>query len=580
MAVALEEVWGRVKNVCKQNGLLILSVLAVVIGCLLGFFLRGKQLSEQEVKYFQFPGELLMRMLKMLILPLVVSSLMSGLAALDAKCSSRLGIMTISYYLWTTFVAVVVGIVMVYIIHPGGAAQKEDSEDSKKPMTSSADALLDLIRNMFPANLVQATFQQYRTQRVPELIPKPTLAQLLDETTTRRVYIYGIQDDNGTDVQNFSLDLTPPPDVIMKTSPGTSEGMNVLGIVIFSATMGIMLGRMGPNGSALVNFCQSLNEAVLKIVAIVIWYFPFGIVFLVAGKILEMDDPSAMGKKLGFYAITVVMGLVLHGLFILPAMYFFITKKSPIVYIRGILQALLISLATSSSSATLPITFKCLLENNHIDRRIIRFVLPVGATINMDGTALYEAVAAIFIAQVNNYELDFGQIITISITATAASIGAAGIPQAGLVTMVIVLTSVGLPTDDITLIIAVDWALDRFRTMVNVMGDALATGIMAHICRKDFVKEGEQVPLICETKPMISIQQMMTYQNQKNGCYQPPPPGSKHDHLSPDVARLIQLEEGIRPMEKKKHGHSSHHKREHRDKDHCSVDMNGLETNV
>uniref|UniRef100_A0A671UZ59 Amino acid transporter n=1 Tax=Sparus aurata TaxID=8175 RepID=A0A671UZ59_SPAAU len=421
MAVALDEVWGRVKNVCKQNGLLILSVLAVVIGCLLGFFLRGKQLSEQEVKYFQFPGELLMRMLKMLILPLVVSS------------------------------------------------------------------------NMFPANLVQATFQQYRTQRVPELIPKPTVAQLLDETTTRRVYIYGIQDDNGTDVQNFSLDLTPPPDVIMKTSPGTSEGMNVLGIVIFSATMGIMLGRMGPNGSALVNFCQSLNEAVLKIVAIVIWYFPFGIVFLVAGKILEMDDPSAMGKKLGFYAITVVMGLVLHGLFILPAMYFFITKKSPIVYIRGILQALLISLATSSSSATLPITFKCLLENNHIDRRIIRFVLPVGATINMDGTALYEAVAAIFIAQVNNYELDFGQIITISITATAASIGAAGIPQAGLVTMVIVLTSVGLPTDDITLIIAVDWALDRFRTMVNVMGDALATGIMAHICRKDFVKEGEQV---------------------------------------------------------------------------------------
>ncbi|KAL0966515.1 hypothetical protein UPYG_G00296200 [Umbra pygmaea] len=445
-----------------------------------------------------------------------------------------------------------------------------------------ADALLDLIRNMFPANLVQATFQQYRTQTIPILkAPPATVAAALMESTTRRVYIYGVQDDNGTDIQNFSLDLTPPPDIQMRTLPGTSEGMNVLGIVIFSATMGIMLGRMGPNGSALVNFCQSLNEAVLKIVAIVIWYFPFGIVFLVAGKILEMDDPSAMGKKLGFYAITVVMGLILHGLFILPAMYFFITKKSPIVYIRGILQALLISLATSSShiinednSATLPITFKCLLENNHIDRRIIRFVLPVGATINMDGTALYEAVAAIFIAQVNNYELDFGQIITISITATAASIGAAGIPQAGLVTMVIVLTSVGLPTDDITLIIAVDWALDRFRTMVNVMGDALATGIMAHICRKDFVKEGEQAPLICETKPMISIQQMMTYQ--KNGGYQPPPCGPG----GPDVARLMQLEEGIRPEQRKRNLPTTQHKREYKDKDHCSIDMNGLETNV
>ncbi|XP_076134385.1 solute carrier family 1 member 7b isoform X3 [Alosa pseudoharengus] len=581
MAVALDAVWVRVKGVCKQNGLLILSVMAVIIGCLLGFFLRSKQLSEQEVKYFQFPGELLMRMLKMLILPLVVSSLMSGLAALEPKCSSRLGLITVSYYLWTTFLAVVVGIVMVLIIHPGGMAQKEDSEDSGKPIMSSADALLDLIRNMFPANLVQATFQQYRTNSVPIMkSPKPTVSQVLTESTTKRPLIYGIQDDNGTDIQNFQLDLTPPPDVFFRTLPGTSDGMNVLGIVIFSATMGIMLGRMGPNGSALVNFCQSLNEAVLKIVAIVIWYFPFGIVFLVAGKILEMSDPSAMGKKLGFYAITVVMGLILHGLFILPSIYFFITKKSPIVYIRGILQALLISLATSSSSATLPITFKCLLENNHIDRRIIRFVLPVGATINMDGTALYEAVAAIFIAQVNNYELDFGQIITISITATAASIGAAGIPQAGLVTMVIVLTSVGLPTDDITLIIAVDWALDRFRTMVNVMGDALATGIMAHICRKDFMKETDGTkPMICETKP-INIQQLMNCQ-QNNGSFPSHPPGHKSDHIPPDVARLMQLEEGVRPPppERKKPPIPPRHLKS-KDKDHCAIDMNGLETNV
>uniref|UniRef100_A0A8C1KUU5 Amino acid transporter n=1 Tax=Cyprinus carpio TaxID=7962 RepID=A0A8C1KUU5_CYPCA len=564
MAVALDAVWVRVKGVCKQNGLLILSVLAVVIGCLLGFFLRSKNLSEQEVKYFQFPGELLMRMLKMLILPLVVSSLMSGLAALDAKCSSRLGLITVSYYLWTTFLAVVVGIVMVLIIHPGGMAQKEDSEDSGKPIMSSADALLDLIRNMFPANLVQATFQQYRTNSVPIMkTPKTTVATSLTETTTRRALIYGIQDDNGTDIQNFQLDLTPPPDVVMRTLPGTSEGMNVLGIVIFSATMGENAGY----------FVNILTPRLLC------RYFPFGIVFLVAGKILEMSDPSAMGKKLGFYAITVVMGLILHGLFILPSMYFFITKKSPIVYIRGILQALLISLATSSSSATLPITFKCLLENNHIDRRIIRFVLPVGATINMDGTALYEAVAAIFIAQVNNYELDFGQIITISITATAASIGAAGIPQAGLVTMVIVLTSVGLPTDDITLIIAVDWALDRFRTMVNVMGDALATGIMAHICRKDFIKEGDGVPLICETKPMTN--QGLQNCQQNNGSFQSLPPGGKPEHIPPDVARLMQLEEGVRPPppNRKKPPVPPRHLK-HRDKDHCAIDMNGLETNV
>ncbi|KAK5906561.1 hypothetical protein CesoFtcFv8_004495 [Champsocephalus esox] len=205
-----------------------------------------------------------------------------------------------------------------------------------------------------------------------------------------------------------------------------------------------------------------------------------------------MQDPSTLGKKLGWYGITVLAGLFVHGLILLPFFYFVLTKKNPFTYIRGLLQAMVIALATSSSSATLPITMKCLLENCHVDRQIARFVLPVGATINMDGTALYEAVAAIFIAQVNDYELDFGQLVTISITATAASIGAAGIPQAGLVTMVIVLTSVGLPPDDITLIVAIDWILDRFRTMINVLGDALAAGIIAHLCRKDFPLGGAE----------------------------------------------------------------------------------------
>ncbi|XP_043941386.1 excitatory amino acid transporter 5 isoform X2 [Protopterus annectens] len=550
----------RVKDVCKRNGLLILSVLSVIVGCLLGFFLRTRHLSDQEIKYFQFPGELLMRMLKMLILPLVVSSLMSGLAALDAKSSSRLGIITIAYYLWTTFVAVIIGIIMVSIIHPGGAAQKEITEQSGKPFASSADALLDLIRNMFPSNLIEATFQQYRTQTIP-IIKSPQ--KVSSEATTRRVLIYGVRDDNGTDIQSFALDITPAPDVIYQSAPGTSSGMNVLGIVIFSATMGIMLGRMGSSGIPVVSFCQCLNESVMKIVAVAVWYFPFGIVFLIAGKILEMDDPSAIGKKLGFYAITVVCGLVVHGLFILPMMYFLITKKNPIVYIRGILQALLIALATSSSSATLPITFKCLLENNHIDRRIARFVLPVGATINMDGTALYEAVAAIFIAQVNNYELDFGQIITISITATAASIGAAGIPQAGLVTMVIVLTSVGLPTDDITLIIAVDWALDRFRTMINVLGDAFAAGIMAHLCRKDFAAENDEVTVICETKP-ISIQQVVACQ--RNGCVKITNQSTTSDTTHVEVERELDPDKDF--------------SEEASVTDHCTIEINELETNV
>ncbi|XP_061153458.1 excitatory amino acid transporter 5 isoform X4 [Syngnathus typhle] len=408
------------RNFAKRNGLLTLSVAAVLTGCALGFVLRATQLSTQAKIYFSFPGELLMRMLKMLILPLITS------------------------------------------------------------------------RNMVPSNLIEATFQQYKTDLVPILkVPARTVMPN---------FVYMLPAAEGRTVV---LELTPPPQVTYKTNPGSSQQMNVLGIVIFSATMGLLLGRMGERGAPLVNVCQCINECVMKIINAAVWYFPFGIIFLVAGKILDMQDPRTLGCKLGWYGVTVLAGLFVHGLLLLPLFYFLLTGKNPFTFIRGLLQALVIALATSSSSATLPITMKCLLEKCHVDRQIARFVLPVGATINMDGTALYEAVAAIFIAQVNDYELDFGQLVTISITATAASIGAAGIPQAGLVTMVIVLTSVGLPPDDITLIVAIDWILDRFRTMINVLGDALAAGIIAHLCRKDFPLSGEgkvhtQFPLNCQ----------------------------------------------------------------------------------
>ncbi|XP_060088644.1 excitatory amino acid transporter 5-like [Heteronotia binoei] len=500
LSVAFSKVRKALQVFWNKNGLLTLSLFSVVSGCLLGFLLRTLELTDLEKQYFSFPGELLMRMLKMLILPLITSSLMSGLATMDARVCGKMGIITLTYYLWTTFLAVTTGIILVTSIHPGAAAQKEEYTVSKVVL-SSADALLDLIRNMFPSNLIEASFQQYRTVVVPVMkasgFPKVPLKSLS--------YVYFAPDAENPKIQRpVLLEITPSPEMTYRTVPGTNSEMNVLGIVIFSATIGLLLGKMGDRGIPLINVCQCLNEAVMKIVSVAVWYFPFGIVFLIAGKILEMDDPIMIGRKLGLYAMTVVTGLAIHGFVFLPILFAVITRKNPFPFIRGMLQALLIALATSSSSATLPITLKCLLENNGIDRRVARFVLPVGATINMDGTALYEAVAAIFIAQVNEFDLDLGQIITISITATAASIGAAGIPQSGLVTMVIVLTSVGLPTEDITLIIAVDWALDRLRTMTNVLGDALAAGIIAHICQEDFAPRAANDSRSSQEKPVLA----------------------------------------------------------------------------
>ncbi|XP_046584551.1 excitatory amino acid transporter 1-like [Haliotis rubra] len=231
----------------------------------------------------------------------------------------------------------------------------------------------------------------------------------------------------------------------------------------------------------------------MKLVYLVIWYSPIGVLFLVAHKVVEMENPEQTFQQLLYYFLTVMAGLLAHGFVSLPLIYFLFVRKNPLKYIAGVAQAIFTALGTASSSATLPITMRCLEENNGVDPRVTKFVAPVGATINMDGTALYEAVAVIFIGQMQGYDLSIGQIVIISITATTAAIGAAGVPQAGLVTMVIVLTAVGFPTEDVTLILAIDWLLDRFRTAINVLGDAFGAGIVAHLARKELEKMDKDV---------------------------------------------------------------------------------------
>ncbi|XP_044127967.1 excitatory amino acid transporter 3 isoform X2 [Bufo gargarizans] len=460
------------KRILKNNWLLITTVVAVVLGIGLGLLVReyGK-LSNLDKFYFAFPGEILMRMLKLIILPLIVSSMITGVAALDSSVSGKIGLRAIVYYFSTTVLAVILGIVLVVSIKPG-VSQNPDEIDrtGSTPEVTTVDALLDLLRNMFPENLVQACFQQYKTKR-EELKPSKE------------------PDKNSTIQNNSSFDLFSTGDQENKTTEYKivglySDGVNVLGLIVFCLVFGVVIGKMGEKGQVLVDFFNALNDATMQIVQIIMWYMPIGILFLIAGKIIEVNDWEIF-RKLGLYMATVLSGLAIHSLIVLPLIYLIIVRKNPFQFAMGMAQALLTALMISSSSATLPVTFRCAEEKNRVDKRITRFVLPVGATINMDGTALYEAVAAVFIAQLNDMNLDVGQIVTISVTATAASIGAAGVPQAGLVTMVIVLSAVGLPADDVTLIIAVDWLLDRFRTMVNVLGDAYGTGIVEKLSKKE-----------------------------------------------------------------------------------------------
>ncbi|XP_041354085.1 excitatory amino acid transporter 2-like isoform X3 [Gigantopelta aegis] len=423
--------------------------------------------------------------------------MITGLASLDAKSSGRMGLRAIIYYFATTFIAIIIGIVLVVSIHPGTYAKKTSKAMTEDDMTAtSLDAFLDLIRNIFPENLVQATFQHQRTVYVKgsleaegnDTMNVTDLPFSLNETisTTTQTVVVNTITDNSTNTTYVILKETETKWI--RTLP-YNHGINVLGLISFCTVFGILMSKMAEKAKLMVDFFAVLNEIIMRIVLLVMWYSPIGILFLIVGKILSLDDPAKVGEQLGMYMVTVLAGLIIHAAIVLPLIYFIITRKNPLKLFIGILQAWVTALGTSSSSATLPVTFRCLEENLNIDRRVTRFVLPIGATINMDGTALYEAVAPIFIAQMNGMELSFGKILTISLTATCASIGAAAIPSAGLVTMIMVLTSVGLPVDDVSLIVAVDWFLDRIRTSVNVLGDSFGAGVIAHLSRHELAED-------------------------------------------------------------------------------------------
>ncbi|XP_067947472.1 excitatory amino acid transporter-like [Watersipora subatra] len=477
----------------KDNLLLLMTVAGVLLGIILGFCVRLADPSKTAIMLISFPGTILIRMLKMLIIPLVVSSLISGLASLNPKACGKMGSKALIYYFTTTVIAIIIGISLVVAIHPGNPAMKNNVERQERDISqgkiSTLDAFLDLIRNLFPENLVASCFRQDKT-RYKE-VKVETTQEDVNATTTAMAL--GNLTTNATTMMPSPVVTTPIIDYAnVDRVIENVDGINVLGIICFCIGFGIVLSQLSEKAPLLVKFFAELSEVVMALVSIIMWYSPIGIMFLVMGNILAIENLATVAATLGKYMLTVCAGLIIHGAMILPTIYFIVTRKNPFIYLKGVLQAWLTALGTASSSATLPVTFRCLEENNNIDKRVTRFVLPVGATVNMDGTALYEAVAAIFIAQLNGINFSFGEIITVSLTATLASVGAASIPSAGLVTMVMVLIAVDLPPEDIGIIVTVDWLLDRFRTSVNVLGDAFGAGIVHHLSIDDLNKENTE----------------------------------------------------------------------------------------
>ncbi len=407
----------------KHNKLLYLMVAGIVLGIFSGWMYGSSMLAVEWI------GEMFLDALKMLVVPLIISSMIVGIAGLgDVRKVGKTGLIALLYFMLTTCIAVGIGLVMVNIIEPGVAVEMTVEQVPDRVAGKEAVSITDILKTFVSPNLVQSMAK-----------------------------------------------------------------MEILPLIMFSLVFGGVLTTLGEPGKRAIDFFDTVNTAVMKIVHLLMYFAPIGVFALIASKLGAAGGGDlflAELAKIGKYVGTVLSALLVHGFVVLPMILYITTRRNPVTYFKNVVAALTTAFSTASSSATLPVTIECAEENNRISRKSSLFVLPLAATVNMNGTALYESVAAMFIAQMMGIQLGFGEQMIIFVTATLAGIGAAGIPEAGLVTMVMVLQSVGLPLEGIGMLLSIDWFLDRCRTTINVWGDSIGAAVVDTL-EENWVEKGE-----------------------------------------------------------------------------------------
>ena len=398
----------------------------------------GRSTARKLGDWSKLIGDLFLRMLKMISIPLIITSLLSGVTGLGR--AERLGKMfgrTILYYLSTSILAIAAGLLVVNIIQPGvdgGGAAVHNAVEGKSSRRGLGIVLYEQVHNLFPSNPIAAAA-------------------------------------NG----------------------------NFLSIIAFSLMFGVCTVLVGGKAAERLNeLIEAAFQVMMKLTLLIIALAPIGVFFLMLS--VTATQGAGIFQTLGRYMLAVACALLFHAAIVLPMLLHFVAKRNPLEFAQAMSPALLTAFSSASSNGTLPLTLTCVEQRAKISNRVGSFVLPLGATVNMDGTALYEVVAVLFIAQFTGKDLALSEQIIVAFTALLASIGAAGIPHAGLVMMVIILQAVGLPTEEQGLIIAVDRVLDMARTAVNVWSDSCGCAVVSR-----FEATGEQPPTPAVSEGSINV---------------------------------------------------------------------------
>lgn len=402
-------------------------IIGLLLGLLWGLMSTQTGLNDFTKNYIEPVGVIFVNLLKLIAIPLVLASLVVGVAKLnDITKLSRMGGKTIMIYAATTVCAITIGLIVVNVIQPGKALPEETRTELMTSYSENVEQRKDS---------VEEALERRPFQPVIDIVPENVIQAFIDNS-------------------------------------------NMLQVVFIAIVLGIGIIQINKKqGEMLVNFFDAFNEVIIKIVDFIMLLAPYGVFALLATVIIDLagDDLGRaleLLKALGWYSAAVIFGLLLHLFIVYTSLFKIFSNMTLSEFFRGIRPAMLLGFSTSSSAATLPVTMERVERNLGVHEEVSSFVLPVGATINMDGTSLYQAVAAVFIAQAVGMDLTIFEQLTIVLTALLASIGAAGVPGAGIIMLVIVLNSVQVPVEGIALILGVDRILDMCRTAVNITGDA------------------------------------------------------------------------------------------------------------
>ena len=403
--------------------------IGMILGVLFGIAMKNLQMVGLVSDWVKPFGTIFINLLKMIAVPLIVVSLLTGLADLkDISKLSKLGGRTVSLYLFTTVTAVAIGLVLANIIKPGSYINDASRDTLLASFTGDANTKIEM---------AATAKNQGPLQPLVDIVP-----------------------------ENFFQALT--------------DNASMLKVILFTILLGIGIILVDEKKSKpVVDFFKGLNEVILKLIDIIMLAAPIGVFALMATLMVEIPDFSTLAALM-IYGLTVLSGLLIMTYIVYPTILYSFAKVGPKRFFSAIAPAQLLAFSTSSSAATLPVTLERVTEHLGVDEEVSSFVLPLGATVNMDGTSLYQAVAAVFIAQAMGIHLDLTTQLMIVVTATLASIGSAAVPSAGMVMLVIVLGQAGIPEAGLALIFAIDRPLDMCRTVVNVTSDSTVAAIVGN----------------------------------------------------------------------------------------------------